>query len=41
MCNGVFSRFRHASGLAAIATTAVLGLTLEGLPRSANAGPGR
>ena len=30
MCNGVFSRFRHiASGLAAIATTAVLGLTLE------------
>ena len=30
MCNGVFSRFRHiASSLAAIATTAVLGLTLE------------
>jgi len=30
MCNGVSSRFRHiVSGLAVIATTAVLGLTLQ------------
>lgn len=30
MCNGGFSRFRHiVSGLAVIATTALLGLTLQ------------
>ena len=31
MCNGVSNRFRHiVSGLAAIATTAVLGSALQG-----------